>query len=177
MRKYLLILVCFLLVQAVFAQDVIVKVSGEELKAKVLEITLAEVIYTAPDSVAGKHYNMPKSEVFMVRYANGTKEVFQENLLALHDTTSTIYDPEQLYLLGQQHARVYNKRNGATQLKVEDNSVVSLAYQQDPNYINGYEEGARKRKARKAAIGLGMIGGCLAFLLIVSSTLTLGPGI
>ncbi|MBX3165422.1 MAG: DUF4190 domain-containing protein [Bacteroidetes bacterium] len=60
--------------------DVVVMRSGSEIQAKVLEITQTEVKYkkcTMPD---GPLFVVRKNDVFMMRYANGTKEVFPEPL-------------------------------------------------------------------------------------------------
>lgn len=80
MKKVLLILMWALLVQVAYGQDVIVKVNGDELKVKVLEINLSAILYQLPDSTqltdSTQVLSIARSEVFMVRFANGTKEVF-----------------------------------------------------------------------------------------------------
>lgn len=58
------------------AQDVLTKTNGEELNVKVLEITPSEVRYKRTDNPDGPFITVRRTDVFMVRYANGTKEVF-----------------------------------------------------------------------------------------------------
>jgi len=58
------------------AQDVIVKSSGEEIKAKVTEVGTAEIKYKRFDNESGPTYTIPKSEVFMITYEDGSKDMF-----------------------------------------------------------------------------------------------------
>ncbi len=57
--------------------DLITLKNGEEVSAKVLEITSIEVKYKKCDSPDGPLYVVKKSDVFMIKYSNGTKEVFK----------------------------------------------------------------------------------------------------
>lgn len=55
--------------------DVITLKNGEDVKAKILEITPIEIKYKKCDLPDGPLYVVKKSDVFMIKYANGTKEV------------------------------------------------------------------------------------------------------
>ncbi|UPL48776.1 hypothetical protein [Hymenobacter sublimis] len=57
------------------AQDVLTKSNGEELQVKVLEITPTEVRYKRTDNPDGPLITARRTDVFMIRYANGTKEL------------------------------------------------------------------------------------------------------
>lgn len=59
-----------------FAQDNIILRTGEEIKAKVQEIGLADIKYKKTDNPTGPLYTILKSDVFMIKYENGTKDVF-----------------------------------------------------------------------------------------------------
>ena len=61
------------------AQDLLTKQNGDELQVKVLEITPTEVRYRRSDNPDGPLISVRRSDVFMVRYANGTKEMFGAN--------------------------------------------------------------------------------------------------
>ena len=76
MRTFLLFAVLAVLSGAAHAQDTLVQRNGDELAVKVLEITPAEVKYRRTDNPEGPVISAWRSDVFMVRYANGTKEVF-----------------------------------------------------------------------------------------------------
>lgn len=58
-----------------FAQDVIIKKNGDEIKSKILEVSSTEVKYKKFDYIDGPTYIIPKSEVFFIKYANGTREI------------------------------------------------------------------------------------------------------
>lgn len=58
--------------------DVLIQKDGSEVLVKVIEISLTEIKYKKCDNIEGPTYSLAKSDVFMLRYANGTKEVFNE---------------------------------------------------------------------------------------------------
>ena len=59
------------------AQDVIVDLDGNELPGQVLEITPTQVLYRTPDTdPLLPPIVLDKNTLFMVRFGNGTKEVF-----------------------------------------------------------------------------------------------------
>jgi hypothetical protein len=69
--------------QTAYAQeaspDIIVMKSGEEIEAVIQEISVDSVRYTRASNPGGPAYTIPKSEVFMIRYANGERDVFADN--------------------------------------------------------------------------------------------------
>jgi hypothetical protein len=78
MKKIKLFITALFLLTAFFtkAQDVITLKNGEEIKAKVLEVGLGEIKYKKADNPNGPLYTTSKTLVFMIRYENGTKDVF-----------------------------------------------------------------------------------------------------
>lgn len=58
------------------AQDVLTKRNGDELQVKVMKISADEVEYKKWSNLDGPSYVVPKAEVFMIKYQNGDKEVF-----------------------------------------------------------------------------------------------------
>lgn len=59
-------------------EDVITMKSGEEIKAKVIEINENEIKYKRCDNLDGPLITVKKNEVFMIKYANGTKEIIKD---------------------------------------------------------------------------------------------------
>jgi hypothetical protein len=59
------------------AQDVILLKSGEEIQAKVLEVTETEIRYKNFNNSEGPTYTKNKADIFMIKYPNGQKDVFQ----------------------------------------------------------------------------------------------------
>lgn len=57
------------------AQDIITKCNGEEIEAKVTEIGDTQIRYRKYENPKGALYNIPASEVFVIRFEDGTREV------------------------------------------------------------------------------------------------------
>lgn len=64
-------------IQTSFAQDVIIKNSGEEIKAKIIEIGSTEIKFKKFDNPDGPVYIIPKNDLLLIRYENGNNEVFK----------------------------------------------------------------------------------------------------
>jgi hypothetical protein len=54
---------------------------GSEIKGKVIEITPKEIKYKKCDMLDGPLYVLKKSKLFMITYANGTRDVFKEETI------------------------------------------------------------------------------------------------
>ncbi len=65
-----------------FAQDLITKKSGEDVKAKIMEVTTTEIKYKKSENLNGPLFTILKSDVLIVRYENGSKDVFNDNVAA-----------------------------------------------------------------------------------------------
>lgn len=74
-RALLFLLLVLFSSAAAHAQDVLTKASGEELSAKIVEITPSEVKYKRADNPDGPLIVLRRADVFMIRYANGLQEV------------------------------------------------------------------------------------------------------
>jgi len=70
-----------------FSQDIIIKLTGEEIEAKVLEVNPTEVKYKKFNNQDGPLFIIKKSEIFMIKYASGEKEVFNQKASTKTDTT------------------------------------------------------------------------------------------
>jgi hypothetical protein len=57
--------------------DIIILKNGDEVKAKVLEISPIEIKYNKCNMSDGPLYVVKKSDVFMIKYANGLKELIK----------------------------------------------------------------------------------------------------
>lgn len=72
-----------------FAQDLITKKSGEDIKAKILEIGQSEIKYKKFDNLSGPIYTISISDILIVRYENGTNEVFEQTKKTDDESYST----------------------------------------------------------------------------------------
>lgn len=67
--------------------DVLILKNGEEVKVKVIEITQTEIKYKKCDFQTGPLITIDKSEVFMIKYSNGSKDIIkvqEKNHAAAH---------------------------------------------------------------------------------------------
>ena len=96
-----------------FSQDLITKKSGEDIQAKVLEVTTSEIKYKKFDNQNGPTFSILKPEVLLVRYENGTKDMFSEEKKSeTISTTSPLND--DLFTQGRLDAsKYYNGYKGA----------------------------------------------------------------
>lgn len=81
MRTYLLLLLLGLMAGTAHAQDRLTKRGGEVLAVKVVEITPSDIKYRRADNPDGPLISVWRSEVALIRYANGTEEVINPLLL------------------------------------------------------------------------------------------------
>ncbi|WP_276721049.1 hypothetical protein [Alistipes sp.] len=77
MRIELSILFCLMSIGA-SAQDVIIRKNGDEIQAKVLAVSDSEIDYKKWSNQNGPTYTMSKDDVFMIKYINGDKDVFND---------------------------------------------------------------------------------------------------
>ena len=76
MKKVSLTLLTLFFSIGLFAQDIITTRSGEDILAKILEISQTEVKYKKYDNLEGPTFTLLKSTLLMIRYDNGTKDIF-----------------------------------------------------------------------------------------------------
>ena len=86
MRKIKIIIALSLAALNVAAQDIIVMRNGDEVEAKVTKVGTTEVEYHKWSNQDGPVYTVAKSDVFMVKYKNGEKDVF-DNVTAKSDNS------------------------------------------------------------------------------------------
>jgi hypothetical protein len=78
MRLFFL-LAALLTASVAHAQDNIVLRNGEEIPAKVLEVNVTDLKYKKSANPDGPVYTAPLRDVLLIKYANGTKDVFGPN--------------------------------------------------------------------------------------------------
>lgn len=83
-----------------FSQDMITKKSSEDIKAKVIEVTTTEIKYKKFDDISGPLFTILKSDVLMIRYENGTKDIFNE----VQNTVTANVSSSDMAIKGEQDA-------------------------------------------------------------------------
>jgi len=75
MKTKILILLIFC-VNTILAQDLMIFKNGDEKEVKILKISSSEITYKKWSNLKGPEYTMDISEIFMVKYKNGDKDIF-----------------------------------------------------------------------------------------------------
>jgi hypothetical protein len=196
--RHLLILCSFLLLAArSHAQDVILYTNGEERPGKVLGITPDSVTYLSNEAGRSDTVHLATSSVFLIRYANGTKELLTKPATA---PTEQPMSKEEAYAKGRLDARKYYRAPGAfwgtyaaTVTTLYGGPIVGVAVAaskpkprnfvvpeakllQDPNYTAGYQRQAQNKKIGSAAGGLGAGVGTIAVVTAALMALLINSG-
>ncbi|MDR0682470.1 MAG: hypothetical protein LBG15_11580 [Dysgonamonadaceae bacterium] len=77
MKRYLFFTLFILgFMSGIVAQDIIILKTGDEIQSRVLEIGEKEVKYKKFKNPDGPLYALRTAEIFMIKYENGTRDVF-----------------------------------------------------------------------------------------------------
>ncbi len=78
-ERFLVLLLTIISMNLLQAQDIITKRTGEDIKAKILEVGINEIKYKNFDNQNGPTYSLLKNDILIIRYENGTKDLFNQN--------------------------------------------------------------------------------------------------
>lgn len=78
---FIVILICVIQFSG-FSQDIIMLRTGDEIQSKVEEVGIDIIRYHKFDNISGPIYTIEKSKVFMIKYQNGSKDIFSEQKVA-----------------------------------------------------------------------------------------------
>jgi len=92
-------LVLFLVgsIYSVYAQDIILLKNGNEIQAKVLEITQAEIKYKRYDNIDGPTISINKTEVQLINYENGAQDIITVSSNSSTEITSKRHNSKNFY--------------------------------------------------------------------------------
>lgn len=195
MKKiFFTILTVIFIMSTCYAQDIITKKTGAEIKTKILEVGQSEIKYKKTDNLDGPTYTILKSDVIMIIYENGTNDVFFEEKKN-ENTTSENESNRDLFPKGQsdalRHYRGYKYAGTGTLLVSLISPVIGLIpaitcsttlpkeknlNYTDPDlmkkrdYYYGYTDRAKKIKQRKiwSNWGIAFAVNIVAFVIITN---------
>jgi hypothetical protein len=201
MKNILLIILFICSSTIIKAQDTLSTRSGESIIAKVLEVTTNEVKYKKFDNLNGPNIIILKSDLFQIKYENGTKDDFN-NIIKKEETNNAAIDEG---VQGKNDAqRFYNGyktagtiafvSNFTPMLPIIPSLIFSLASTSSSNipkdinlnypsaslmenekYANSYRQEAMKIKKRKIWLNAGLGAGIIIVPLLI--LLSSGDGI
>ena len=194
MRRFLLFCGLLLATIRAFAQDVILQTNGTEIPGKVILITPEQITYISAAEGRSDTLQLASSAVFLIRYANGTKEVLHNPAAP----TGPSMSKEEAYTQGQLDARKYFRARGAfwgtfgatfvtapafgvggiatgaavaaSPPKTANLIVPDRQLLQNASYVEGYRKQAQRRKLGSAAGGF---GAALGTQLVLSAIIIL----
>lgn len=113
MKNVLLIIFTVLFSSFSFSQDIIILRNGDEIKAKVLEINSNNIDYKKFSNTDGPTYHLNKSEIFMIKYKSGDKDIF--------NTSGPVSKPQpnQYVYNSNPNEFVYNESIGTPNCQVQ----------------------------------------------------------
>ena len=79
-KLFFIAIVMFCSIGSAFAQDVIVLKNGNEINAIVQEVGINDVKYKKFENPNGPNYTLLQSQILMIKYENGTQDVFEEKI-------------------------------------------------------------------------------------------------
>lgn len=172
-----------------YSQDIITKKNSEDIQAKVIEVTTTEIKYKKFDNQNGPTFTLLKSDVLMIRYENGSKDIFNES----QNTSSANSSSSDMALKGKQDAITnYRGKNSGAGWTAATTIVLSplfglipavacassepsdnnLNYKEpelmkNNTYNQAYTEQAHKTKKKKVWTNFGIGSGAWLLLILL----------
>ncbi|MDH5368166.1 MAG: hypothetical protein OEW67_14360 [Cyclobacteriaceae bacterium] len=115
-KKIITPLLALLITAFCYGQDSLVYKNGDEVKVKVIEITSLEVKFKRYDNIDGPLYTISKSELFMIKYENGIKDLFSEQIETKKPPSNNIQNIDIEEELGYDRIKYNGPRLGFTVL-------------------------------------------------------------
>jgi len=114
MKKYILTTLFLSLFSFIaLGQDLIIKKNGEDIRAKVIEITLSEVKYKKFENIDGPIYTLLIKDILLIKYENGSKDLFNGSKIKIIDTNKVKYfSPKNRVLNLFEISSFYNSERG-----------------------------------------------------------------
>ena len=138
--KNLLTVLILLFALHLTSQDYIILINGDEIEAKVLEINDKNIDYKKYSNINGPTYHLKKSEIFMIKYQSGDKDVFSsvKTITPTSQITSVIADNPKEFIydsnIGTSNCQAQKSRGA----KIFGNRSNEVFFRQDIVYY-GYD--------------------------------------
>jgi hypothetical protein len=196
--KYILPICLFILSWSVInAQDTIVQISGNRITAKALQIDKSDVTYKKFENLEGPSYVIPKSDISIIRYQNGSVDTFNIIISNPKERPKYVNVPKsEMYIKGEEDADMhYTKFKSAghwtlgltlplnalgiipavaisaTEPKRENLDYPDLNLLNNSDYIKGYVAKAKNKKGKY--VMKNFLFGCLGSFAMYGSILLL----
>lgn len=160
MKKLIALVAFFCVTFSAFSQDIITTRAGEDIDARVIEVGADHVGYRKASNPEGPVFIIPVSDVLMIRYANGEKDIFEHAGVSGRRKAPDGIAPGMKY-------RDYKDLYVASMYRPEAGDLYSRAWAGIGSFfIPGLGQGIDGEWSR----GLSFFGGSLACNLLAFST-------
>jgi hypothetical protein len=162
--KYFSILVFLFLTIITYGQDLITKKNGDDIKAKVLEVTLSEIKYKKYENIDGPIYSLLTKELLIIRYENGSKDLFNQGTPTISNFDQGQIDASKFYYVSKSdESLVFTTTSLLTpiaggiaaaitnskEIKDENLNYLNKTLIDNLEYKNGYKQMASKMRKKK----------------------------
>ncbi|WP_461117027.1 hypothetical protein [Spirosoma jeollabukense] len=150
----------------VYGQDNIILKNGSEIQAKVLEVSPGQIKYRRQDNPDGPIYTTGTTDVLLIKYANGTKDVLGQSANRPPRTAPAPMNPtgsEMTNSIGNAalgrlgyHTGFFSRYFTNTAGERIDNSVARSLLVEHPDAMRTYRRGQSLRRWTYVAAGTGI---------------------
>jgi hypothetical protein len=174
---------------SVYCQDIITLNSGDDIETKILEVNNSTIKYKKYKNQDGPTFTVSKSDILLIRYEDGTKDVFSQT----SEKPSDMNDSMDMRMKGKHDSQMNykGKRSGAgwtaattlvltplagiipaVACSTSEPSDTNLEYpntelMKNYDYNMAYVEQAHKTKKRKVWTSFGISSGAWILLIIL----------
>jgi hypothetical protein len=136
---------------SVFAQDIILKTDGTEIKAKVMKISNDEIEYKKFENLLGPNYVVSTSEVFMITYENGLKEVISKQQKS--NEVQPVLPLKEEKMTGEEK----ETKNEFYRIGNNDKEMLEFLKKHDTDSYKAFESACKQRRNGKSLLATGII--------------------
>lgn len=164
----IIIVLAFLTTNSLFSQDIIELKNGDDIKAKVIEISNTEIKYKKFSNIEGPIYTISKSKIVMIKYKNGEKEIITKTLIndkklsisaGYYEGNNKISKREFKKILST-NQKAYNEYKSGSLVK-----ILGLVIAVPSSAYLGWSIGQGDAESEVLiGSGLGLVGGFLAYV-------------
>ena len=148
-KIFLALFATIFLVPMLFAQDIITLKNGDDIQAVVQEIDEVDIKYKKYENLDGPIYILKKTNVFMIRYANGSKDVFS-------DVAPPLRQEENQHPINNQSDRSGNYESFIIS-RSNDNEMAAFLKENDAVLYDQFQRGITFQKKGKDFVKAGLI--------------------
>lgn len=176
MFRYLFILIAAMsFVANALAQDILITNNGDEIEVKVVEVNFNTIKYNKYSNLQGPIYTMYTTEIFMIKYENGDKDIYKEGInqttqstnIQDHSGSNGIHGP-----YSHTPTPISNdEKKMAAYAELGGACLVTSA-----NFEMMFVQSSKFNFGARSGLGIGVVAGDLSLALPVHATFLVGNG-